>query len=103
MRSRRIVGAVVVAAVAAGRVATPVNAISVHVACPECDQWPVWVQVLLTVIGLGLAVAVLYVPYRLSRMARTPRQSAIILLGGIALLTIGLVAGARLLVVLFPG
>ena len=91
------------AAILTGRLATSVDAIPIHVACPGCDQWPLWVQVLLTVVGVGLAMAVLYVPYRLSQNARTPRQGALILFGGIALLTIGLVVGARLLVVMFPG
>jgi hypothetical protein len=103
MRRRQIGVAVVFAAITAGRVSRPVDAIPIHVACPECDQWPVWVQVLLTVVGVALAMAVLYVPYRLSQNARTPRQGALILVGGVLLLIIGLVAGARLLVVLFPG
>jgi hypothetical protein len=99
----RAVAAAVVAAIAVAAVATPADAITVHVPCPECDQWPLWVQVLLTLVGVGLAMAVLYVPFRLSQTARTPRQGALILFGGIALLTIGLVVGARLLVVMFPG
>ena len=103
MRGRRIVAAIVLGALAAALLATPAAAVPVRVACPDCDAWPVWVQVLLTLVGVGLAVAVLYVPYRLSRSARTPRQGSLILVGGVLLLTIGLVVGARMLVLLFPG
>jgi hypothetical protein len=103
MRSRRILAAVVLAAIAAVSRPTPAEAIPIHVPCPACDTWPVWVQVLLTIVGVVLALAVLYVPVRLSRRARTPRRSLLILLGGWVVLTIGLVVGARVLVLLFPG
>lgn len=85
------------------RVAPPVAAIPIHVPCPDCDTWPLWLQVLLTVVGVVIAVAVLYLPYRLSRTARTPGRSLLILLGGIFVLTIGLVLLARLAVLVLPG
>jgi hypothetical protein len=72
------------------------------VPCPECDAWPLWLQVLLTLVGVALGLAVLYLPYRLSRTARTPRRRAIILAGGVVFLTIGLVVLARVAVLVLP-
>jgi hypothetical protein len=100
---RRLIAAVAFAAVAAGLLAAPVAALPIHVPCPDCDTWPLWLQVLLTVVGVAIAVAILYVPYRLSRRARTPGRSLLILLGGIFVLTIGLVLLARLAVLVLPG
>ncbi len=91
------------AAIAAGLAATPAEAISIHVPCPECDSWPLWAQVLVPIVGVSLAMAVLYVPYRLSRRAQTPRRRALILIGGVVVLIVALVVLARLLVVLVPG
>jgi hypothetical protein len=103
MRCRGVIAAVVLGAIAAASGATPAEAVPIHVPCPACDTWPVWVQVLLTVVGIVVALAVLYVPVRLSRSARTPGRSLLIIVGGWVVLTIGLVVGARVLVLLFPG
>jgi hypothetical protein len=76
---------------------------TVRVPCEGCDEWPIWLQAILVAIGVGLALAVLYVPLWLSRRARSPRQASWILFGGIALGLAAIIGGARLLVVLFPG
>jgi len=74
----------------------------IEVGCNGCGEFPWWAQAILTLIGLGLAMGVLYVPYRLSRLARTPRQRAIIRIGGTLALTIGLVVLARIAVLVLP-
>jgi hypothetical protein len=99
---RRLLGAVGVATIAAGLVAPPAEAVYINVPCPECDAWPLWLQVLLTLVGVALGLAVLYLPYRLSRTARTPRRRALILVGGVVFLTIGLVVLARVAVLVLP-
>jgi len=76
---------------------------TVRVPCEGCDEWPIWLQAILVAVGVGLALAVLYVPVWLSRRARSPRQASWILFGGIALGLAAIIGGARLLVVLFPG
>jgi len=76
---------------------------TVRVPCEGCDEWPIWLQAILVAIGVGLALAVLYVPVWLSRRARSPRRASWILFGGIALGLAAIIGGARLLVVLFPG
>ena len=98
----RLLGAVSLATIAVGLVASPAEAVSIHVPCPECDAWPLWLQVLLTVVGVVLGLAVLYLPFRFSRTARTPRRRALILVGGIGFLTIGLVVLARVAVLVLP-
>jgi len=76
---------------------------TVRVPCEGCDEWPIWLQAILVAVGVGLALAVLYVPVWLSRRARSQRQASWILFGGIALGLVAIIGGARLLVVLFPG
>jgi hypothetical protein len=76
---------------------------TVRVPCEGCDAWPIWLQAVLVAVGVGLALAVLYVPLWLSRRARSPRQASWILFGGIVLGLTAIIGGARLLVVLFPG
>lgn len=66
------------------------------------DDFPWWAQILLTLIGLGLAMVILYIPTRLSRRASTPRLRGLIRWGGILVLTVGLVALARLAVLVLP-
>jgi hypothetical protein len=99
---RRLLGAFGVATIAAGLVAPPAEAVFISVPCPECDTWPLWLQVLLPLVGAALGLAVLYLPYRLSRTARTPRRRALILVGGVVFLTIGLVVLARVAVLVLP-
>ena len=74
----------------------------IEVGCNGCGEFPWWLQAILTLIGLGLAMAVLYVPYRLSLRARTPRRAAVIRVGGALLLTVGLVVLARIAVLVLP-
>jgi hypothetical protein len=100
---KRLIAAVAVADVTAGLLAPPVAALPIHVPCPDCAAWPLWLQVLLTVVGVVIALAILYLPYRLSRTARTPGRSLLILLGGVFVLTIGLVLLARLAVLVLAG
>lgn len=99
---RRLYAAVGFAAIAVGLLAPPVAALPIHVPCPDCDAWPLWLQVLLTVVGVVLGLAILYLPYRLSRTAPTPGRSVLIFVGGVLALTIGLVLLARLAVLLLP-
>ena len=99
---RRLLGAFGVATIAAGLVAPPAEAVFIRVPCPECDAWPLWLQVLLALVGAALGLAVLYLPYRVSRTARTPRRRALILVGGVVFLTIGLVVLARVAVLVLP-
>ena len=49
----------VVAAIAAGLLAPPAEAVYINVPCPECDAWPLWLQVVLTLVGVVLGLAVL--------------------------------------------
>jgi hypothetical protein len=95
--------ALAVAAISVVMVAAPVQAVTIRVPCQGCDEWPIWVQGILVLAGVGLAIGVFYVPIRLARAARTERQRSFIVLGGVVLLTIALVVGARALVILFPG
>ena len=98
---RRLLVAVAVAAIVAGLTAPPASAIYIHVNCSGCDAWPLWAQVVVPIIGVGLGYAFLYMPYRLSRRARSPRQGVLIQWGGSAFLVIGFVMLARLAVVMF--
>ena len=94
--------AVMVLVVASAAAPTAADAAIVRVHCEGCDEWPVWVQALLVLAGLGLAMAVLYIPVRLSNLAKSPRNRSRIMIGGVVLALVALIAGARALVILFP-
>ena len=98
---RRLLVAVAVAAIVAGLSAPPASAIYIPVNCSGCDAWPLWAQIVVPIVGVGLGYAFLYLPYRLSRRARSPRQRVLIQWGGSAFLVIGFVVLARLAVVMF--
>ncbi|MGH2465477.1 MAG: hypothetical protein ACRDGI_08450 [Candidatus Limnocylindrales bacterium] len=87
---------------AAGPLAAHAQA-TVIVNCDGCDEFPLWLQVLLPLIGIGLAMAILYLPRRLARRARTQGQATAIWLGGVTILTVGLVVLFRAIVVVLGG
>jgi hypothetical protein len=99
---KRLLVAAGFASIAAGLLAQPAQAIPIEVECTGCDAFPLWAQVVLSVVGVGLAVVVLYVPYRLSLRARSPRRRALIRIGGVVILTVGLVVLARVAVLVLP-
>ena len=72
------------------------------VTCDNCGDIPWWAQAILTVDGIGIAMVILYIPYRLSRRISSPRTRAIVRWGGVVLLLIGLVAAARIAVLVLP-
>jgi len=74
----------------------------IEVQCNGCGDLPWWLQAILTVVGLGLAMVVLYIPYRLSLRASTPRRRAWIRIGGALLLAAGVVVLARVAVLVLP-
>jgi hypothetical protein len=74
----------------------------VVVTCSDCGDIPWWAQAILTLVGIGIAMVILYVPYRLSRRIDNPRTRAIVRWGGVAILLIGLVALARIAVLVLP-
>jgi hypothetical protein len=89
--------------VAAGPLAAHVQAAVIVVNCDGCGEFPLWLQVLLPLIGIGLAMGILYLPRRLARRARTQGQATAIWLGGVTILTIGLVVLFRAIVVVLGG
>lgn len=74
----------------------------VIVSCNDCGDIPWWAQAILTLIGIGIAMVILYVPYRLSRRIANPRTRTIVRWGGVVILLIGLVALARVAVLVLP-
>jgi hypothetical protein len=93
----------VVLVIAMGPLATHAQAAVIIVNCDGCDQFPLWLQVLLPVIGIGLAMGILYLPRRLARRARTQGQATAIWLGGVTVLTIAFVLLVRAIVVVLGG
>lgn len=93
----------VVLFIALGPLAPHAQAAVIIVNCDGCDEFPLWLQVLLPLIGIGLAMGILYLPRRLARRARTQRQATAIWLGGVTILTIALVVLARAIVVVLGG
>lgn len=79
-----------------------VPGLPVVVTCTGCGDIPWWAQAILTLIGIGIAMVILYVPYRLSRRIDNPRTRAIVRWGGVAILLVGLVALARIAVLVLP-
>jgi hypothetical protein len=90
------------AAVAPGLLLRPAPPLVIEVQCNDCGDIPWWAQAILTLIGIGIAMVILYIPYRLSRRIDNPRQRAIVRWGGVVILLIGLVALARVAVLVLP-
>lgn len=103
MRSRQIVGALAFASVVALDVAVPVEAVSVRVSCPDCEDIPAWALVILVVIGLLIAMGILWLPRRLAQNVASPQTRARIVVGGWLILAVLFVLGVRALVVLLGG
>jgi threonine/homoserine/homoserine lactone efflux protein len=74
----------------------------VIVSCDDCGDIPWWLQAILTLVGIGIAMLILYVPFRLSRRIDNPRTRAIVRWGGVVILLIALVALARIAVLVLP-
>ena len=66
---------------------------------PAPEGIPTWAVAILAVVGILLALGILWLPERLARRVNKPRLSGIITLGGIILLTVGF----RVLVVALGG
>jgi hypothetical protein len=88
------------AAVAPGLLLGPAPPLIIEVQCNDCGDIPWWAQALLTLIGI--AMVILYIPYRLSRRIDNPRQRAIVRWGGVVILLIDLVVLARVAVLVLP-
>ena len=104
-RSQRLLRLGVFAALVIASAAAPAvaEAVTVRVRCDGCDEWPIWLQALLVAVGIGLALAVLWVPIKLSERAKSPQNKSRIMIGGVVQALIVLIAGARALGLLFPG
>ena len=70
---------------------------------PAPEGIPAWAVAILAVVGILLALGILWLPERLGRNVKSPRLRGFITLGGIALLTVGFVVGVRALVVALGG
>jgi hypothetical protein len=90
------------AAVTPGLLLRPAAPLVIDVQCNDCGDIPWWAQAILTVIGIGIAMVILYVPYRLSRRISSPRTRAVVRWGGVVILLIGLVILARVAVLVLP-
>jgi hypothetical protein len=90
------------AALTPGLLLRPAPPLVIEVQCSDCGDIPWWAQAILTVIGIGIAMVILYIPYRLSRRIDNPRLRAIVRWGGVVILLIGLVALARIAVLVLP-
>ncbi|HLY12969.1 MAG TPA: hypothetical protein VKR24_01360 [Candidatus Limnocylindrales bacterium] len=97
-----IASAVGLAAIAPILVPRTLPVLPVVISCDDCGDIPWWAQALLTLVGIGIAMVILYVPYRLSRRISSPRSRAIVRWGGTAILLIALVALARIAVLVLP-
>ncbi len=103
MRKKRGIAAVVLAAVAAPLFAMPAQAASAGTSCPDCGDLPAWLMGLLAVVGVLLAMAILWLPQRIARNVRSRRKAWLIVLGGWVILTIAFVVGVRALVLVLGG
>ena len=99
----RVAVALVFALVAVWIVALPAQAATIRVSCPDCEDIPGWALVILVVIGLLIAMLILWLPRGLASRASSPRVRTWILVGGWLVLTVGFVLGVRLLVVALGG
>ncbi len=88
------------ATLAVGSWATPAKA---AVIVPAPEGIPAWAVAILAVVGILLAMGILWLPERLGRNVKSPRLRGVITLGGIVLLTVGFVLGVRVLVVALGG
>jgi hypothetical protein len=101
MRRRPIGPALGLAILAAGSWSQPAHAAVVRVPAPE--GVPAWAVAILAVVGILLAMGILWLPERLARRVKSPRLSGFVMLGGIVLLTVSFVLGVRALVVALGG
>lgn len=99
----RVVAALVVALLATWIAVMPARAATIRVSCPDCEDIPGWGLVILVVVGILLAMVILWLPRRLASRASSPRVRTWILVGGWLVLTVGFVLGVRLLVVALGG
>jgi hypothetical protein len=99
----RVARALVIGLLAAWGIALPAQAATIRVSCPDCEDIPGWALVILVVVGLLLAMLILWLPRRLASRASSPRLRTWILVGGWLILTVGFVLGVRLLVVALGG
>jgi hypothetical protein len=103
MRSAKVVAVLAFASIAALTVAVPVQAVTVRVSCPDCEDIPGWALVILVVVGLLIAMGILWLPRRLARNVASPQTRARIVVGGWLVFTVLFVLGVRALVVLLGG
>jgi hypothetical protein len=101
-RLQAIVSGLGVAAISPVVAPRTLPVLPIVVTCNDCGDIPWWAQAILTLIGIGIAMVILYVPYRLSRRIDNPRTRAIVRWGGVAVLLIALVALARIAVLVLP-
>jgi hypothetical protein len=101
MPPRRIGTAFGLATLALGSWTMPALAAVVRVPAPE--GIPAWAVAILAVIGILIAIGILWLPERIARRVKSPRLSGIVMLGGIVLLTVCFVLGVRALVVALGG
>jgi hypothetical protein len=99
----RVAASFVLALLAAWIVALPAQAATVRVSCPDCEDIPPWALALLVIVGIVLAMGILWLPGRLARNVASPRARSWIVIGGWLVLTVGFVFGVRLLVVALGG
>jgi hypothetical protein len=100
MRSRRFVAALVLASLGALAVALPVQAVSVRVSCPDCEDIPGWALVILVLIGLFIAMGILWLPRRFAQRFASQQTRARIMVVSWLVLTLLFVLGVRALVLL---
>ncbi len=99
----RITAALVLAALAAVSVAFPADAAVATASCPGCGGLPAWSYAVLAVVGVLLAIGILWLPQRLARDVRSARYGRLIVVAGWVILTIAFVLGVRALVLLLGG
>jgi hypothetical protein len=81
----------------------PAQAASASASCPGCGDLPAWLLGPLAAVGVLLAMAILWLPRRIARNVRSPREARLIVLAGWVILTIAFVLGVRTLVLLLGG
>ncbi len=102
MRTKRTIVVLV-----AGAIAAPGFAMSAKAApgssCSDCGDLPVWLMGLLTVVGILIAMGILWLPQRIARNIPSARTARLVVVGGWVILTIAFVLGVRALVLLLGG